>query len=99
MTNLAISDNGGKCVICNFGIWILMFNLLRDNATIIKFEEKAKCIEDQVFHTTIIGYFVLQYSNYILDQIAMKINGRSTKGENIADNGGLKQGGKSLYPI
>uniref|UniRef100_A0A914HYQ0 Uncharacterized protein n=1 Tax=Globodera rostochiensis TaxID=31243 RepID=A0A914HYQ0_GLORO len=49
-----------------------------DNATIVKFEEKAKCIEDQ-------------YSNYILDQISMKINGRSTKGENIADNGGLKQ--------
>jgi membrane metallo-endopeptidase-like protein 1 len=49
-----------------------------DNATIVKFEEKAQCIEDQ-------------YSNYVLDQISMRINGRSTKGENIADNGGLKQ--------
>ncbi|TMS35769.1 hypothetical protein L596_003092 [Steinernema carpocapsae] len=49
-----------------------------DNATIIKFEEKAQCIEDQ-------------YSNYVLEQISMRINGRSTKGENIADNGGLKQ--------
>uniref|UniRef100_A0A915DMP7 Uncharacterized protein n=1 Tax=Ditylenchus dipsaci TaxID=166011 RepID=A0A915DMP7_9BILA len=49
-----------------------------DNATIVKFEEKAKCIEDQ-------------YSNYVLEQISMRINGRSTKGENIADNGGLKQ--------
>uniref|UniRef100_A0A7E4VRL2 Neprilysin n=1 Tax=Panagrellus redivivus TaxID=6233 RepID=A0A7E4VRL2_PANRE len=49
-----------------------------DNVTVQKFEEKAKCIEDQ-------------YSSYILDQISMRINGRSTKGENIADNGGLKQ--------
>jgi membrane metallo-endopeptidase-like protein 1 len=49
-----------------------------DNATVVKFEEKAKCIEDQ-------------YSSYVLDQISMRINGRSTKGENIADNGGLKQ--------
>uniref|UniRef100_A0A0M3IQZ3 Peptidase_M13 domain-containing protein n=1 Tax=Ascaris lumbricoides TaxID=6252 RepID=A0A0M3IQZ3_ASCLU len=49
-----------------------------DNATIEKFESKAQCIEDQ-------------YSAYILDQISMRINGRSTKGENIADNGGLKQ--------
>lgn len=49
-----------------------------DNATIEKFESKAQCIEDQ-------------YSAYVLEQIGMKINGRSTKGENIADNGGLKQ--------
>uniref|UniRef100_A0A0K0EV78 Phosphate-regulating neutral endopeptidase (inferred by orthology to a human protein) n=1 Tax=Strongyloides venezuelensis TaxID=75913 RepID=A0A0K0EV78_STRVS len=49
-----------------------------DNTTIKRFEEKAQCIEEQ-------------YSNYVLDQISMRINGRSTKGENIADNGGLKQ--------
>ncbi|CAD6198779.1 unnamed protein product [Caenorhabditis auriculariae] len=49
-----------------------------DNATISKFEHKAECIEQQ-------------YSSYVLDQIKMQINGKSTKGENIADNGGLKQ--------
>ncbi|PIO75922.1 peptidase family M13 [Teladorsagia circumcincta] len=53
-----------------------------DNVTIAKFEKKAECIEKQ-------------YSDYMLDQIAMKINGRSTKGENIADNGGLKQAYKA----
>lgn len=37
-----------------------------DNVTIEKFESKAQCIEDQ-------------YSAYVLDQISMKINGRSTK--------------------
>lgn len=49
-----------------------------DNATILKFEKKAECIEQQ-------------YSSYVLEQISMQINGKSTKGENIADNGGLKQ--------
>uniref|UniRef100_A0AC35U4W4 Neprilysin n=1 Tax=Rhabditophanes sp. KR3021 TaxID=114890 RepID=A0AC35U4W4_9BILA len=49
-----------------------------DNTTIKRFEEKAQCIEEQ-------------YSGYMLNQVAMNINGRSTKGENIADNGGLKQ--------
>jgi hypothetical protein len=49
-----------------------------DNATIEKFEKKAQCIEDQ-------------YANYVLDQVQMRINGKNTKGENIADNGGLKQ--------
>ncbi|CAJ0914512.1 unnamed protein product, partial [Mesorhabditis belari] len=49
-----------------------------DNQTIANFERKAECIE-------------AQYSSYVLEQIQMKINGKSTKGENIADNGGLKQ--------
>ncbi|VDO96879.1 unnamed protein product [Heligmosomoides polygyrus] len=53
-----------------------------DNVTIAKFEKKAECIEKQ-------------YSDYMLEQISMKINGRSTKGENIADNGGLKQAYKA----
>ncbi|PAV82777.1 hypothetical protein WR25_24720 [Diploscapter pachys] len=42
----------------------------------------AECIEEQ-------------YSGYVLEQIAMRINGRSTKGENIADNGGLRMAYKS----
>lgn len=49
-----------------------------DLGTIKRFEEKAQCIEDQ-------------YSSYKLEQIDMKVSGKRTKGENIADNGGLKQ--------
>ena len=55
-----------------------------DNATISKFEHKAQCIEKQ-------------YSSYVLEQINMQINGKSTKGENIADNGGLKQAYRCVW--
>lgn len=49
-----------------------------NNATIRAFRERAQCMIDQ-------------YSRYKLDEVDMHINGRMTQGENIADNGGLKQ--------
>ncbi|CAH1774945.1 unnamed protein product [Owenia fusiformis] len=48
------------------------------NETIRAFRERAKCMIDQ-------------YNEYKLDQIGMNINGKITQGENIADNGGLKE--------
>uniref|UniRef100_T1ISE4 M13 family peptidase n=1 Tax=Strigamia maritima TaxID=126957 RepID=T1ISE4_STRMM len=49
-----------------------------NNKTIEAFTERAQCI-------------VNQYSNYILDDVGLPVNGKMTQGENIADNGGLKQ--------
>ena len=49
-----------------------------NNATVKAFRERAQCIIDQ-------------YSKYKIDEIGMNINGKMTQGENIADNGGLKQ--------
>ncbi|XP_055711716.1 neprilysin-1 [Phlebotomus papatasi] len=49
-----------------------------NNATIQAFRERAQCIIDQ-------------YSNYKIDEVGLFMNGRMTQGENIADNGGLKQ--------
>ncbi|XP_063410745.1 neprilysin-1-like [Mytilus trossulus] len=48
------------------------------NETIEAFRHRAQCIIDQ-------------YSGYKLEQIDKNIDGRNTQGENIADNGGLKQ--------
>ena len=49
-----------------------------NNATIKRFRAQAQCIVDQ-------------YSAYKLPGIDLPINGKMTQGENIADNGGLKQ--------
>lgn len=49
-----------------------------NNATVQAFRQRTQCIIDQ-------------YSNYQLDDVGLHINGRMTQGENIADNGGLKQ--------
>ncbi|XP_060528055.1 neprilysin-1-like isoform X2 [Cylas formicarius] len=49
-----------------------------NNATIRAFRERAQCIIDQ-------------YSRYKIDEVDLYVNGRMTQGENIADNGGLKQ--------
>ncbi|CAF2098157.1 unnamed protein product [Rotaria magnacalcarata] len=46
--------------------------------TIDQFTERKKCIVDQ-------------YSNYTLTQINRTLNGNQTQGENIADNGGIKE--------
>lgn len=49
-----------------------------NNATIQAFRDRTQCIIDQ-------------YSKYKLNEVDLFVNGRMTQGENIADNGGLKQ--------
>ncbi|VVC33209.1 Hypothetical protein CINCED_3A017909 [Cinara cedri] len=49
-----------------------------DTETINTFREKAQCMVDQ-------------YSKYKMQEVNLHVNGRMTQGENIADNGGLKQ--------
>ncbi|KAH8039962.1 hypothetical protein HPB51_009218 [Rhipicephalus microplus] len=49
-----------------------------NNKTVQTFRERAQCMVDQ-------------YSSYVLEDVNLNINGKMTQGENIADNGGLKQ--------
>lgn len=56
-----------------------------NNATIQAFKKQIQCI-------------VNQYSDYKIEEIGMYLNGQLTVGENIADNGGLKQSFRVMSP-
>ena len=49
-----------------------------NNITVQAFRQRTQCIIDQ-------------YSEYKLEEVGLSVNGKMTQGENIADNGGLKQ--------
>ncbi|XP_022344016.2 neprilysin-like [Crassostrea virginica] len=49
-----------------------------DDDVIAKFKDQAKCI-------------IEQYGNYTVPEVGINLNGVQTQGENIADNGGLKE--------
>ena len=48
------------------------------NNTIDEFNKRRECI-------------IQQYNNYTITQVDLQLNGEQTQGENIADNGGLKE--------
>ena len=44
-----------------------------------------------MFSNNISFWFIDQYGNYKVDEVDVYLNGINTQGENIADNGGIKQ--------
>ena len=44
-----------------------------------------------MFWNNISFRFIDQYGNYKVDEVDVYLNGINTQGENIADNGGIKQ--------
>ncbi|XP_046832704.1 neprilysin-4-like isoform X3 [Vespa crabro] len=58
------------------------------NEDINGFHERAKCLIGKKF--------IDQYSRYTVSEVGAQINGINTQGENIADNGGIKQAFKMI---
>ena len=65
-------------------LWLILF-IFAGNlvdwwypATKDKYMQKAQCI-------------IRQYGNYTIDDLGVSLNGINTQGENIADNGGIKE--------
>jgi hypothetical protein len=71
-----------KCVAKCFSIYHLIFkgNLRNwwEPETMEKFLKKTECI-------------ISQYGNFTAEEVNVKLNGINTQGENIADNGGIKE--------
>jgi len=70
---------GGKLKLNNYlGKHSLSTVVNREEDTKVAYLEKARCI-------------IEQYGNYTEPNVDLKLNGINTQGENIADNGGIKE--------
>ncbi|GBN89433.1 Neprilysin-1 [Araneus ventricosus] len=54
--------------------------------TDLTFRDRAQCIVDQ-------------YGNYSVGEVGLQVNGINTQGENIADNGGIKEAFRVRKPL